>query len=95
MYANTERSDPLAKNKARSSDEIGDVLDFGHLIIMSEDDGIELFLEREDFAGERHVRLGNRYYVLCEPAGPAKLHPGLSDMSGSYEYVRIEPLAGR
>ena len=26
MYANTERSDALAKDKARSSDEIGDVL---------------------------------------------------------------------
>jgi hypothetical protein len=43
--------------------------------------------------GERFVRLGNRYYLLCEPAGPAKLHPGARDVAGSYEYVTIEPVA--
>lgn len=50
-----------------------------------------LGVEARPGPGERHVRLGNRYYVLCEPAGPGKLHPGSSDMSGSYEYVKIEP----
>ncbi len=43
--------------------------------------------------GERSVRLGNRYYVLCEPAGPAKLHPGVGDVGGSHEYVEIQPVA--
>jgi hypothetical protein len=43
--------------------------------------------------GERFVRLGNRYFVLAEPAGPAKLAPGVSDIEGDFEYVMIEPLA--
>jgi hypothetical protein len=40
---------------------------------------------------ERFVRLGNRHFVLCEVAGPAKRHPGWSDASGWFEYVLIEP----
>jgi hypothetical protein len=44
--------------------------------------------------GQRHVRLGNRSFVLAEPAGPAKLPPGVSDMEGDFEYVMFEPLAG-
>ncbi|MGE0455329.1 MAG: hypothetical protein AB7O37_15505 [Vicinamibacteria bacterium] len=44
--------------------------------------------------GERFVRLGNRYFVLAEPAGPAKLAPGVSDVEGDFEYVMIEPLSG-
>jgi hypothetical protein len=40
---------------------------------------------------ERFVRLGNRYFVLCEVAGPAKRHPGWSDASGWFEYLLIEP----
>ena len=34
------------------ADEIGDVLDFGDLIVVSEDDGVEFFLERKNFTGE-------------------------------------------
>jgi hypothetical protein len=41
--------------------------------------------------GERYVRLGNRYFVLCEVAGPAKPHPGSSGASGWFDYVLIEP----
>jgi hypothetical protein len=44
--------------------------------------------------GQQFVRIGNRYFVLCEPAGPAKLYPGnegRSDISGNFEYVMIEP----
>jgi hypothetical protein len=37
------------------------------------------------------IRLGNRTYVLCEVAGPARLPPGRTDQSGSFEYVVIEP----
>jgi hypothetical protein len=43
---------------------------------------------------ERYVRLGNRYFVLCEVVGPARRHPGASDASGWFEYVLIEPLRG-
>ena len=42
-------------------------------------------------AGEAYVRLGNRYFVLCEVAGPGKIPPGGSRISGSFEYVMIEP----
>jgi hypothetical protein len=41
--------------------------------------------------GERFVRLGNRYFVLCEVAGPAKSRPGLTRVEGSFEYVLLEP----
>jgi hypothetical protein len=39
--------------------------------------------------GEHFVRLGNRYYVLCEVAGPGKSHPGRKPVSGTYAYVAI------
>jgi hypothetical protein len=42
-------------------------------------------------ADEAYVRLGNRYFVLCEVAGPGKIPPGGSRISGSFEYVMIEP----
>lgn len=41
--------------------------------------------------GERFVRLGNRYFVLCEVAGPAKSRPGRTEVEGSFEYVLLEP----
>jgi hypothetical protein len=43
---------------------------------------------------EAYVRLGNRYFVLCEVAGPGKIPPGGSSISGSFEYVMIEPAGG-
>jgi hypothetical protein len=45
-------------------------------------------------AGEAYVRLGNRYFVLCEVAGPGKIPPGFGRISGSFEYVMIEPAGG-
>jgi hypothetical protein len=42
---------------------------------------------------EAFVRIGNRYFVLCEVAGPAKLHPGERSLSGSFEYMLLEPKA--
>jgi hypothetical protein len=44
--------------------------------------------------GERFVRLGNRYFVLAEPAGPGKYRPGATTMKGDFEYVMFEPLPG-
>jgi hypothetical protein len=44
--------------------------------------------------GENFVRLGNRYFLLCEVAGPGKFHPGEKKFSGSFEYVMIEPIRG-
>jgi len=41
--------------------------------------------------GERTVRVGNRTYLLCEVAGPAKLRPGAKTVEGSFEYVLVEP----
>jgi hypothetical protein len=37
------------------------------------------------------VRLGNRYYILCEVAGPGKAPPGATSISGNFEYLLIEP----
>ncbi|HTG31537.1 MAG TPA: hypothetical protein VLB76_01300 [Thermoanaerobaculia bacterium] len=51
-------------------------------------------VEGKPRAGEAYVRLGNRYFVLCEVAGPGKIPPGGSSISGSFEYVMIEPAAG-
>lgn len=45
--------------------------------------------------GERHVRVGNRYFVLCEVAGPGKIRPGHTSVEGSYEYVLLEPVSSR
>jgi hypothetical protein len=45
-------------------------------------------------SGEAYVRLGNRYFVLCEVAGPGKVPPGFGGISGSFEYVMIEPAGG-
>ncbi|MEO6193001.1 MAG: hypothetical protein ABIS20_08330 [Thermoanaerobaculia bacterium] len=51
-------------------------------------------VEGKPRAGEAYVRLGNRYFVLCEVAGPGKIPPGGSSISGSFEYVMIEPAGG-
>lgn len=52
-------------------------------------------VEGKPRADEAYVRLGNRYFVLCEVAGPGKLPPGAAEgspVSGSFEYVMIEPV---
>lgn len=51
-------------------------------------------VEGAPHAGEAYVRLGNRYFVLCEVAGPGKVPPGFGGISGSFEYVMIEPAGG-
>ena len=51
-----------------------------------------LGVEARPGPGERVVRLGNRYYVLCEVAGPRKRPPGSTDVSGTFEFVEIDPL---
>ena len=43
--------------------------------------------------GENYVRIGNRYFVLCEVAGPGKSHPGARSVSGQFKYVLIPPEA--
>jgi hypothetical protein len=44
--------------------------------------------------GEKYVLVKNRYFVLCEVAGPGKSHPGEREVSGSFEYVLMEPDRG-
>jgi hypothetical protein len=51
-------------------------------------------VEGKPQADEAYIRLGNRYFVLCEVAGPGKIPPGGSRISGSFEYVTIEPAGG-
>jgi hypothetical protein len=50
-------------------------------------------VEGKPRADEAYVRLGNRYFVLCEVAGPGKIPPGAESISGSFEYVMIEPVS--
>ncbi len=49
-------------------------------------------VEGKPRADEAYVRLGNRYFVLCEVAGPGKIPPGGEAISGNFEYVMIEPV---
>ena len=51
-------------------------------------------VEGKPRADEAYVRLGNRYFVLCEVAGPGKIPPGGTSISGDFEYVMIEPAGG-
>jgi hypothetical protein len=41
--------------------------------------------------GQQFVRLGNRYYVLCEVAGPGKSAPGEHKVEGSFRYMTVDP----
>ena len=43
----------LLRQAERIADEIRHVLDFRHLIIVGQDDGVELFLERENLLRQR------------------------------------------
>ena len=43
----------LLRQAERIADEIRHVLDFRHLVIVREDDGVELFFERVNFLGKR------------------------------------------
>ena len=43
--------------------------------------------------GEHFVQVGNRYFVLCEVAGPGKLHPGREPIPDRFEYILIEPMS--
>ena len=47
----------LLRKAERIADEIRHVLNFRHLIIVRENDGVELFLERENFRGQRFEAL--------------------------------------
>ena len=49
-------------------------------------------VEGKPRADEAYVRLGNRYFILCEVAGPGKIPPGAESISGNFEYVMIEPV---
>jgi hypothetical protein len=40
---------------------------------------------------QKSIRRGNRTYILCEVAGPGRFRPGETDVSGSFEYILIEP----
>jgi len=48
-------------------------------------------VEMKPGPGEKYVLIRNRYFVLCEVAGPAKLHPGKRELSGHFQYVLMEP----
>jgi hypothetical protein len=41
---------------------------------------------------QKSIRLGNRTFILCEVAGPGRFRPGETDVSGSFEYILIEPV---
>jgi Transglutaminase-like superfamily len=41
--------------------------------------------------GQQFVRLGNRYYVLCEVAGPGKFYPGEGKVEGNFRFMTVAP----
>ncbi len=49
-------------------------------------------VEAQVYPDEQAVMVGNRRYVLCEVAGPAKIRPGGKSIAGSFEYILIEPM---
>jgi hypothetical protein len=49
-------------------------------------------VEAQVYPDEEAVIVGNRSYVLCEVAGPAKIRPGGKSIAGSFEYILIEPM---
>lgn len=49
-------------------------------------------VEAQVYPDEEAVVVGNRSYVLCEVAGPAKIRPGGKSIAGSFEYVLLEPM---
>jgi hypothetical protein len=61
------------------------------LILISVPNHMLVGVEVKPGPREAFVRIGNRYFVLCEVAGPGKLHPGERALSGSFEYVLLEP----
>lgn len=48
-------------------------------------------VETRPAPGLKSVRVGNRYFVLCEVAGPGKSHPGAKGISGQFQYWLLEP----
>ncbi len=48
-------------------------------------------IETRPGPGLKSVRVGNRYFVLCEVAGPGKSHPGAKSLSGQFQYWLFEP----
>ncbi|HLA79315.1 MAG TPA: hypothetical protein VJU18_17190 [Vicinamibacteria bacterium] len=49
-------------------------------------------VETRPAPGLKSVRIGNRYFVLCEVAGPGKSHPGAKGISGQFQYWLLEPV---
>ena len=59
----------LLREAERIAHVIRHVLDFADLIIVREDDGVELLLEREDFAGQRVEALARHRLADAQVVG--------------------------
>lgn len=64
----------------------------GRVLIVLVPEHALVAVEGKPGPGQASVRLGNRYFILCEVAGPGRFPPGETDISGSFEYVLIEPV---
>lgn len=61
------------------------------VLLVEVPDHMLIGVEARPGPGLRSVRIGNRYFVLCEVAGPGKWHPGAKGLSGHFEYWLLEP----
>jgi hypothetical protein len=62
-----------------------------HLVFIVVPNHALVGVEAPALPGEQTVRVGNRTFVLCEVAGPAKRRPGEKSIAGDFEYVLIDP----
>ena len=73
---------------------VGDVLDFGDLVIVREDDGVELFFEGEDFAGEGVVARARHRRADGVGIGGAGLDFGRVNHGKSVGHIRVRRNVG-
>ena len=85
----------LIAQAQRVADEIRDVLDLGHLVIVREDDGVALPFQLRDFL--RRSRSETEVYTTCLPsANIAGIKPDLQTSTGRYRlgFIGAGKLAG-
>src|ERR1035437_2578196 len=91
----------LLRETERIADVIRHVLNLRHLIVMREDDGVQLFLERENFLGQRiepRARHGLAEFQIAhsvgwhfDDIGHANKLPAASDTVNVWFFLSLTP----
>lgn len=67
------------------------------VLVIDLPDHVLVGVETRPGPGQAYVRVGNRYFVLCEVAGPGKLAPGNEgskpSVTGYFDYTLIDPVS--